>query len=67
MTKSNKKLIGLILLIVGIALILWGVQMYGSFGSELSRAFSGSPTDKTIGAFVAGAVSLFAGLFFLKK
>lgn len=67
MSKSNKKLLGLILMIAGVGLILWGVQMYGSFGSELSRAFSGSPTDKTIGAFIAGAVSLLSGLFLFKK
>ena len=67
MAKSNNKLIGLVLVIVGVVLILWGVQMYGSFGSELSRAFSGSPTDKTIGAFIVGAVSLVAGLFLVKK
>ncbi len=67
MSKSNKKLIGLLLLVIGVVLILWGVQMYGSFGSELSRAFSGSPTDKTIAAFIVGAVSLVAGLFLVKK
>jgi uncharacterized membrane protein len=67
MAKSNKKLMGLILLIVGLVLILWGVQMYGSFGSELSRAFSGAPTDKTIGTFIVGAVSLVVGLFLYKK
>jgi uncharacterized membrane protein len=67
MTKSNKKLIGLILMIIGVVLILWGVQMYGSFGSEISRAFNGSPTDKTIVTFIVGAVSLVAGLFLYKK
>jgi uncharacterized membrane protein YidH (DUF202 family) len=67
MTKSNRKLIGLILLIVGVVLILWGVQMYGSFGSGISRAFSGSPTDETIVTFILGAVSLVAGLFLYKK
>ncbi len=67
MSRANKKLLGLILMIVGVLLILWGVQMYGSFGSELSRAFSGSPTDKTIGAFIVGAVSLVVGLVFYRK
>ena len=67
MSKSNNKLLGLILIVVGVVLIAWGVQMYGSFGSELSRAFSGSPTDKTIAAFIAGAVSLVAGIFLFKK
>ena len=67
MSKSNKKLIGLVLLVVGVVLILWGVQMYGSFGSEVSRAFSGSPTDKTIGTFIVGVVSLVVGLILYKK
>lgn len=67
MAKSNNKLIGLILLIVGVVLILWGVQMYGSFGSGISRAFTGSPTDKTIVTFILGAFSLVAGLFLYKK
>lgn len=67
MNKSNKNLLGLVLIIVGVVLIAWGAEMYGSFGSELKRAFSGSPSDKTIAAFVAGAVSLVAGLFLVKK
>ncbi len=67
MSRANKKFLGLILMIVGVVLIIWGVQMYGSFGSELSRAFSGSPTDKTIGAFIAGAISLVVGLVFYRK
>ncbi len=67
MAKSNNKPIALVLLIVGVVLILWGIQMYGSFGSEISRALSGSPTGKTIVVFIAGALSLVAGLFLYKK
>ena len=67
MAKSNNKLIALVLMVVGVVVILWGIQMYGSFGSEISRALSGSPTDKTIAAFGVGVVSLVVGLFLYKK
>ena len=53
------------LLAVGVALIVMGVNSNNSFGSQVSRTFTGSPTDRTtwllvggIGCAVLGLVSL---------
>jgi len=60
-----KKIIGLILLVVGIGLAYWGYQMSGSVGSQLSQAFTGSPTDKVMAYYIGGAASFVVGLFLL--
>ena len=58
--------ISVALLAVGIMLSIWGINASDSFGSDVSRFFTGSPTNKTIwlliGGIVMGAVGLF-GLF----
>lgn len=65
--KKDRKLTGMILLVVGIGLAIWGYQLAGSVGSQLSEAFSGAPTDRVMLLYIGGAVSLIAGLFILKK
>ena len=54
------------LLIAGIILIIYGVNASNSFNSDVSRFFTGEPTDRSIwltigGAFAAGVG--FYGLF----
>ena len=51
------KPISLALLIGGIVLIIYGVSASESFGSDVSRFFTGSPTDKTIWLFIGGLVA----------
>ena len=59
------KIISLALLVGGIILIIYGLNASDSVGSDVSRFFTGNPTDKTIwlliGGFVAAAVGA-AGL-----
>ena len=64
---KNKKMIGAILLAVGIGLAIWGYQLSGSVGSQLTKAISGSHTDKAMMMYIGGAVSIIAGLFMLTK
>jgi len=66
-TKSTLKLIGLVLLVVGTGLAVWGYQMSGSIESGLSRAISGSETDKVMTLYISGAVGIVVGLFLLMK
>ncbi len=56
--------IGLALLAVGIALIIFGINASESFGSELSRFFTGTPTDKSMWLLLAGIASLVVGVIF---
>jgi hypothetical protein len=50
------------LLAGGILLIVFGVNASNSFGSDLSRFFTGSPTDKAMWMLVGGAVAAVVGL-----
>ena len=66
-TGANRKLIGVILALVGLALIYWGYQMSGSLSSQVNETFTGSPSDGVTFRYIAGAVSLLAGAFMLLK
>jgi hypothetical protein len=57
----NKPL-SLALLAGGVVLIIFGVNASNSIGSDISRFFTGSPTDKAIWMLVGGAVAAVAGL-----
>ena len=57
------KLIFLALLAGGIALIIFGVNASNSLSSDVSRFFTGSPTDKAIWMIVGGVVAVVAGIF----
>lgn len=54
--------ISLALLVVGIVLVIWGVSAAESFGSDVSRFFTGSPTDKAIWLLIIGVVLGIVGL-----
>ena len=64
---STLRIIGIALVVLGLGLALWGYQSSGSFGSQVSRAVTGSATDKVMTLYIGGAVSLVAGLFLLIK
>ena len=54
--------VSLALVIGGVLLLYFGGQSLHSFGNEVSKLFTGSPTDKTIWLLVCGAVATVAGL-----
>ena len=55
------------LLAVGILLISLGVNASNSFSSDVSRFFTGSPTDKTVWFLIGGIVAAVAGLVGLAR
>ena len=55
------KAIGLALLAIGIALIIYGIDASHSASSNLSRTFNGTPTNKTMWLLVGGIGSAIAG------
>lgn len=63
----KKKQIGFALLAVGIILLAWGYQVSGSFGSQVSQAFGGAPSDKAMYLYIVGAVCTVLGLFRIVK
>jgi hypothetical protein len=55
------KILSLDLLVGGIVLIIYGVNASNSSGSDFSRRFTGSPTDKSIWLLVGGVVAALIG------
>lgn len=51
------------LLAVGIMLFIWGVSVSESVGSDISRLFTGEPTDKAVWLLIAGVAVTLVGLF----
>ena len=56
------KPVSLALLAVGIVLIVLGVNASASFSSDISRFFTGSPTDKAIWIVLGGVAASIVGL-----
>ncbi len=55
-------LVSLALLVGGVALIIVGVNATNSFSSDVSRFFTGSPTNKAVWMLIAGCVCAVVGL-----
>lgn len=53
--------LGLAVAAVGIILLIWGVSAADSFASDVSRFFTGSPTDRAIWLTIAGVAAIVAG------
>ena len=56
------KIVSLALLIGGVVLMIYGINATNSFGSDVSRFFTGSPTDKAIWMLIGGIVAAVIGL-----
>ena len=61
------KIVGLVLVVLGIGLAVWGYQLSTSVGSQITQAVTGSQTDKVMALYIGGAVSFFLGIFLFKK
>ena len=48
--------ISIVILAVGVLLIVFGISATDSFSSDVSRFFTGSPTNKAIWLLIAGVV-----------
>ncbi|MEP3562542.1 MAG: DUF3185 family protein [Marinobacter sp.] len=66
---GSSKLIGVIMLVVGVILLYFGYQSTQSVGNQLTEAVSGRFTDETMWYLIGGAAITVAGAFltFLKK
>jgi hypothetical protein len=51
------------LVVIGAALIVWGLRVHRSFGSEVTEALTGAPSDKAIWLLASGTVAALVGLF----
>lgn len=56
------RILSIALLAGGVALMIIGINATNSFGSDVSRFFTGSPTDKAIWMLIGGIVATVLGL-----
>jgi hypothetical protein len=54
-------------LIVGIMLVIFGISAVESFSSDVSRFFTGAPTDRAIWLLIGGVFASVIGLFGLLR
>ena len=59
------KIVPLALLVGGIVLLIIGFNAINSFSSDVSRFFTGSPTDKAVWMLIGGSVAALVGLAML--
>ena len=62
----NNKTIGIVLIIFGVALAIWGYDIYDSAGSQVTRAFSGDAPVEAWAGMIGGAVCIVLGIYKLK-
>lgn len=61
------KIVGIVLMVIGIGLAFWGFQLSGSVGSEISQAVTGAETDKIMTLYIGGAISFVVGIYLFIK
>ena len=62
----SNKIIGVVLIVIGVALVAWGYNIYDSAGSQFSRALSGDTPIEAWAGMVGGAICVVLGVFKLK-
>lgn len=62
----NNKFIGIALIVVGVALAIWGYNIYDSAGSQITRAFSGDAPIEAWAGMVGGVICIVIGIRKLK-
>ncbi len=55
-------IVGYAILALGIVLLIFGFNESHSFSSDVSRAFTGNPTDRSMWMIIGGAVAVISGL-----
>ncbi|MCW8832221.1 MAG: DUF3185 family protein [Colwellia sp.] len=62
----NNKTLGIVLIIAGVVLAMWGYNIYDSASSQVSRAFNGdAPLEAWVG-MAGGVISVLIGITRLK-
>lgn len=64
---NQKKLIGLVILIVGLVLLYFGFNQANSAVGEIGEAITGKYTDETMAYLIAGIIATILGLFTVLK
>lgn len=58
----NNKLLGFVLIVIGVAAALWGYDVFNSASSQISRAFNGdTPIEAWLG-MAGGVICIAVGI-----
>jgi hypothetical protein len=60
---GQTKIVGIVLLVVGLGLAYWGYQEAGGLGSRVNELVGGSPSDNVMIKYIAGAACAAGGAF----
>jgi len=58
-----QRIIGVICLVIGVLLLVWGHDITQSVDSQVKQLFTGAPTDRATYYYVAGTALALFGLF----
>ena len=66
---ASQKMVGIVLLVVGLILLYFGLQASDSVGEQVVETFTGRFTDETMWYLIGGAAAIVAGGFmaFVRK
>lgn len=56
------RLIGIVLIVLGVVMLVFGINETDSFASEVSEFFTGNPTDRAIWLMIGGIAAILVGL-----
>lgn len=62
----NNKFMGVILIIFGSMLVVWGYDIYNSTGSQITRSITGDIPIQAIVGMVGGAINIIVGISKIK-
>lgn len=62
----NSQVLGIVLIVVGLALALWGYNIYDSAGSQIGRAISGDTPIEAWAGMVGGGICFAVGIMKVK-
>jgi len=66
-SATTMKVIGIVLVVTGLGLALWGYQLSGSVGSQITQAVTGSEPEKVMTLYITGAASFVVGVYLFIK
>jgi hypothetical protein len=56
-----QRIIGSLLFVAGVVLLILGISAMDSFSSQVSKFFTGAPTDRAVWLTIGGVVCICAG------
>ncbi|MGM0631607.1 MAG: DUF3185 family protein [Pseudomonadota bacterium] len=64
---DSNRLVGIVLLVLGVVLLYFGWQASQSVTEQVTESLTGNFTDSTMWYIIGGAISLAAGAFMLLR